>query len=278
MVSSARNPRPVRSIAEPFLSRRMPLLDEPAMRRPMSRVLMVDDAGLFKMLEASFLRRLGCEIQRAQDGSDIIRKATDAAPSVILLDSQRPNLDGPGCVRALKADPSLRTIPVLVVSRGDDVKACCEAGADVTLARPLEPGALEQALSSLGRLAHREGRRRSARGWVQVTRVSDSRRGRLKDISRSGLFLALSEPLPTDERIGVSLRLAGPEGWRQVRAQGVVVRKVMQDPDSHLIPGVGVRFIQIDPRDERHIEIYANGSVVESDWPRDRASGDDGRA
>jgi CheY-like chemotaxis protein len=278
MVSSGRNPRPEQSIAEPFLSRRMPRFDEPAMRRPMSRVLMVDDAGLFKMLEASFLRRLGCEIQRAQDGSDIIRKATDAAPSLILLDSQRPDLDGPGCVRALKADPSLRTIPVLVVSRGDDVKACCEAGADVTLTRPLEAGALEQALSSLGRLAHREGRRRSVRGWVQITRESGSKRGRLKDISRSGLFLVLPEPLAMDERIGVSLRLAGPDGWRRVRAQGVVVRQVMRDPDSHLIPGVGVRFIQIGPRDETHIELYANESVVDSDSPRDQVSGDDGRS
>jgi two-component system cell cycle response regulator DivK len=244
----------------------------------MSRVLMVDDAGLFRMLEASFLRRLGCEILRAHDGSDIIRKATDVAPSLILLDSQRPDLDGPGCVRALKADPSLRAIPVLIVTRREDVKACCEAGADVTLTRPLEPGALELALSSLGRLAHREGLRRSVRGWVQVAGPSGPIRGRLKDISRTGLFLALPEPLPMDQRIGVSLRLPGPDGQRQVRAQGVVVRQVTRDPDSHLIPGVGVRFIEIDPRDERHIDMYANEAVVETDPPRDPASGDRGRS
>ncbi len=244
----------------------------------MSRVLMVDDAGLFRMLEASFLRRLGCEILRAHDSSDIIRKATDVEPSLILLDSQRPDLDGPGCVRALKSDPSLRAIPVVVVSGRDDVKACCEAGADLTLMRPLEPGALELALSSLGRLAHREGLRRTARGWVQIAGPSGPRRARLKDISRTGLFLALPEPLSMDERIGVSLRVPGPEGRRRVRAQGVVVRQVSRDPDSHLIPGVGVRFVEIDPGDQSHIDRYANEAIVEGESSSGPASGERGRS
>ena len=224
---------------------------------------MVDDAGLFRMLEASFLRRLGCEIQRARDSTDIMRKASDGAPSLILLDAQKSGLDGAGCVRALKSDPSLRAIPVLVVASGEDVKACCEAGADATLTRPLEPGALELALSSLDRLAHREGLRRSAAGWVRLDAPPGPVRGRLKDISRSGLFVALPEPLPTDQRIGVSLRVPGPDGQRQVRAQGVVVRQVRPDPDSHLIAGVGVRFVEIDPRDERYIDRYVREADVE---------------
>jgi len=239
---------------------------------------MVDDAGLFRTLEASFLRRLGCEILRAHDGSDIIRKATDVAPSLILLDSQRPDLDGPGCVRALKADPSLRSIPVLVVTRGEDVKACCEAGADATLTRPIAPGAVELALSSLSRLAHREGLRRGARGWVQVTGAAGPRRGRLKDISRTGLFLALPEPLPLDQRIGVSLRLGGPGSRRQIRALGIVVRQVPRDPDSHLIPGVGVRFTEIGSQDLRQIERYAIEAAVETERPDAPASGQPGRS
>lgn len=234
------------------------------MHRPMSRVLMVDDAGLFRMLEATFLRRLGCEIVRAKDGPDLIRKAADKAPSLILLDAQKPDLDGPQCVRTLKSDPSLRAIPVLVVTTSEGVAGCCEAGADATLTRPLERGALDLALSSFGRVAHREGPRRSARGWVRVAGPGGARRGRLKDISRTGLFVALPDPLPLRERIGVSLRLPGPEGERQVRAQAVVVRQVAPDPDSHLIPGVGVRFLDIDPRDERHIDRYVRSTFLEN--------------
>src|SRR5262249_4584078 len=163
---------------------------------------------------------LGCEIVRAQDGPELIRRARDGAPNCILLDTLNPDLDGPDCVRTLKSDPALRSIPVLVVTSTDEVAACCEAWADATLARPVESGALELDLTSLGRGAQREGRRRVINRWVRVTAPDGPRRVRVKDISRSGLFLALQEPWPLQSRIDLSLRLMGPGGARQVLAQG----------------------------------------------------------
>jgi len=87
------------------------------------------------------------------------------------------------------------------------------------------------------------------------------RRVRLKDISRSGLFLSLPEPLPLESPVALSLRLPGPSGERPLKARGVVVRQVPDDPDSHLIPGVGVRFVEIDPRDEERIDHYVRQTV-----------------
>jgi CheY-like chemotaxis protein len=244
------------------------------MQRSLSRVLVVDDAGLFRMLETSFLKRLGCEIVRAHDGPDVIRKAIARGPDLILLDAQKPGLDGEQCVRALKSDPALRSIPVLVVTSADGVAGCCAAGADAALASPLARGALELALSSLGRVTQRQGRRRGAGGWVQIAGPQGVRRGRLKDISRTGLFLVLPEPLPLESPVGLSLRLPGPSGERQVRARGVVVRQVADDPDSHLIPGVGVRFVEIDPEDEERIDHFVNQTVFETpDGPGDEDAG-----
>ena len=96
--------------------------------------------------------------------------------------------------------------------------------------------------------------------------------------NRTGLFLALPEPLPLDERIGVSLRLRGPESQRHILARGIVVRQVPRDPDSHLIPGVGVRFTEIGPLDQRHIERYASAAVVEAERTDAPASGESGRS
>ncbi|HKB08052.1 MAG TPA: PilZ domain-containing protein [Candidatus Polarisedimenticolia bacterium] len=234
------------------------------MQRPMSRVLMVDDAGLFRVLEGSFLRRLGCEIVRAQDGPDLIRKATDNVPSLILLDEQRPDLDGAGCIRALKSNPVLAAIPVLMVTSSDGVKGCCEAGADATLTRPIESGALDLALSSLGRGGHREGVRRSAAGWARVVASGRPRRARLKDISGTGAFLALPEPLPLHEIVGLSLHLEGPGGTSRVSVRGIVVRQVGPDPNSHLIPGVGVRFTEIDALAQSAIDRYVGRSRLET--------------
>jgi CheY-like chemotaxis protein len=241
------------------------------MQRTLSRVLVVDDAGLFRLLESSFLKRLGCEIVRAHDGPDVIRKAASCGPDLILLDAQKPGLDGEACVRSLKSDPALRSIPVFVVTGTDGVTASCAAGADVALSRPLESGALELALTSLGRAGHRHGRRRGARGWVHVSAPPGMKRGRLKDISRTGLFLVIPEPLPLQSQLALSLRLPGPGGERPLKARGVVVRQVADEEHSHLIPGVGVRFVDLDPHDEERIDHYVNRTI---DGPADEGDED----
>ncbi len=224
----------------------------------MSRVLMIDDAGLFQMLEASFVRRLGCDIVRASDGPDVMDKARRTLPDLIVLDAERPGMDGPACLRALKSDPALRSIPVLVLTSAEGVPRLCDAGADATLTRPLESGALALALSSLERLRPRGDCRRSARLPVRVGSSAGSRRGRLKDISRTGLFLALPDPPPVDAPVSLSLRLPGPGGRRRLEARGVVVRQVPSDPESHLIPGVGVRFVDLDAAAVAHIERFVS--------------------
>lgn len=231
----------------------------------MSRILVVDEAGLFRMLEATFFRRLGCEIVRARDSADIIAKASVGPPDLILLDAERPGLDGPECLRLLKSDPALRSIPVLVVASSSGAVECCAAGADATLTRPLDCGALERTLCTLGRVSHRSWRRRNARLPVRVASAAGRRQGRLKNISRSGLFLAMPSPLPLDAPVSLSLRLPVADGAdRPIRAHGVVVRQVESDPRSHLIPGVGVRFVEVDQDTESLIERFVNESAP---WP-----------
>jgi CheY-like chemotaxis protein len=224
---------------------------------------MVDDADLFQMLETSFLRRFGCEIVRVTDGLQVIARARASAPDLIVLDAERPGFDGRECLRTLKSDPALRSIPVLVVTSRDEAPRACDAGADAAVARPLSGGALERALCSLGRVSHRAGRRRLARMPVRVASPTGELRARVKDISRTGLFLAVVPPLPVDAPLRLSLRLPGPEGGRSVTARGVVVRQVPPDPESHLIAGVGVRFVEIDAVSESVIDHYVDASPGE---------------
>jgi CheY-like chemotaxis protein len=172
----------------------------------MSRVLMVDDAGLFQMLEGTFLRRLGCAIVRAADGPDLLARAEVSIFDLILLDAAHPGLDAPACVRALKSRTMLRDVPIAVVADPARLAACSEAGADVTLPTPLPAGALELALCSLGRVARRSGARRSARG----TRLIRGACGRTSKTSPHGLS-ATSGVLPLEASIQLSLRLRGRE-------------------------------------------------------------------
>ncbi len=224
----------------------------------MPRVLMVDDAGLFRLLEASFLRRLGCDIVRASGWRELLDKARRGRPDLIVIDTDHSGIDAPACLRSLKGDPSLRATPVVVVGAPACLGSCFEAGADATLARPLAPEALEMVLGSLGGVWHRRGPRRCARLTAQIAPEPGGarRRCRVKDISRTGLFLSLPELLPIETAVTLSLRLPIQARHCAIRARAVVVRQVQSDPDSHLIAGVGVRFVEMQPEDESLIARY----------------------
>jgi CheY-like chemotaxis protein len=215
---------------------------------------MVDTAVLFRMLEGSFLRREGWEIVCAARGTDVIDKARTLQPELVLLDATAPGLDARACLRALRAEA--RPVPVVMLT---DAGAPREGeGADAVFTHPVEAAALESALCELGQVPSRRGVRRTARLAARVTSAEGLLRGRVKDISRTGIFLTLPRPLPIDSAVGVSLILPAPEGPRRVQAQGIVVRRVAEESASHLIAGVGVRFTSVDERSTSLIERFVS--------------------
>ena len=74
-----------------------------------------------------------------------LRKRASLLPDLILLDIMMPKLDGIGVVRMLKADDTLRSIPVILVTAKADTRDVVEgldAGGDDYLTKPFEHRAL----------------------------------------------------------------------------------------------------------------------------------------
>jgi two-component system cell cycle response regulator DivK len=227
----------------------------------MSRVLIVDNPPLFRTLDASFIRRAGWEIVSGRETREIVARASDGEPDLILLDTSTPGFDAPACILALKTTPPTRSIPLLVLSDPALTRACESAGADATLAHPVPAAALEAALCSMARVTTRDGRRRVVRAAARVDTPDGTLHGRVKDISRSGAFLALQRPLPIDSTVQLALRLPLPGPPREIQARGVVVRQVPDDRESHLVAGVGVRFTGVDATSESLIDRYVDLDV-----------------
>jgi CheY-like chemotaxis protein len=240
----------------------------------MSRVLMVDSPALFRMLDASFVRRAGWEIVAGRHADDIVGKARTHAPDLVLLDAALAGFDAPGCVGGLKSDPTARAVPVLVLAGSAEARRCEEAGADATLAHPVAPAALEAALCALARVPARAGRRRPARIPVRLALPSGTVRARLKDISLSGAFVALPSVPQLTAPVELALRLPVPEGAAEVQARGIVVRRVEDDPRSHLVAGVGIRFTGVDAASGSIIDRFVNLEVVDPEDGGDAGSGD----
>jgi CheY-like chemotaxis protein len=66
--------------------------------------------------------------------------AADPRPDVVLLDLNLPGFDGLATLGALKGDPRLRRIPVVILTTSksqDEIDRCYELGAAAVLNKPL---------------------------------------------------------------------------------------------------------------------------------------------
>ncbi len=105
----------------------------------MAKVLVADDVVDNVKLLAYELTDHGYEVVTAFDGPQAIAVAYAERPDVILLDIMMPGLDGIEVCRRLKADPELRSIPVIMISALDmdqDVVRGLDAGAQDYVTKP----------------------------------------------------------------------------------------------------------------------------------------------
>ncbi|TIL81308.1 MAG: response regulator, partial [Mesorhizobium sp.] len=84
------------------------------------RILAVDDTPENLEILRMRLEANGYEVVTAADGEEGLAKVRSLRPDLILLDIMMPKLDGISVVRMLKADVSLRSIPVILVTAKAD--------------------------------------------------------------------------------------------------------------------------------------------------------------
>jgi CheY-like chemotaxis protein len=75
----------------------------------------------------------------AAGGDEGLRKAREVRPAAITLDVLMPGMDGWAVLSALKADPELAEIPVILVTITDDRRRACMLGAAEFLQKPVAP-------------------------------------------------------------------------------------------------------------------------------------------
>jgi two-component system chemotaxis sensor kinase CheA len=96
-------------------------------------LLVVDDALTLRELQRSILVRAGYEVRTANDGREALVRLAERTADLVLTDLEMPNLDGFGLTAAIRGNPRLANIPVLLVtsrSGEEDRRRGLEAGAD----------------------------------------------------------------------------------------------------------------------------------------------------
>ena len=118
-------------------------------------VLVVDDAPANVALLQQMLSREGYDVLTASNGRDALQIVHQHRPDIVLSDVVMPGGDGLSLCRALKADPSTRLLPVILLTslEGRDERLTgIDAGADDFLRKPFDPHELRARVRSLVRL------------------------------------------------------------------------------------------------------------------------------
>jgi type IV pilus assembly protein PilB len=113
------------------------------------RLLVVDpDPGVSSFVEAALVGT--AEVTSATSGQEALALAGSRSVDAVLVDSRLTDMPGVELIRLLRADASTATLPLLLFARGEGGEAeAGHAGADGSVAKPIEPAHLEERVRAL---------------------------------------------------------------------------------------------------------------------------------
>jgi len=114
-------------------------------------LLIVDDNKVNRLLMSRSVELLGHRATLAENGRAAMDLLAGTAFDVVLLDIEMPEMDGFEVLEAMKANPDLRDLPVIVTSSVeglDNIVRCIELGADDYIPKPVNKTLLRARLNS----------------------------------------------------------------------------------------------------------------------------------
>jgi DNA-binding response OmpR family regulator len=105
-------------------------------------ILVVDDDRQIVRLVRAYLEQAGYTVAVAYDGNEVLPAVRHARPDLIVLDLMLPGRDGWELTRLLRGDPTLASIPILMLTaRVEDTDKIVglELGADDYVTKPFNP-------------------------------------------------------------------------------------------------------------------------------------------
>jgi len=106
----------------------------------MARILIADDAAMIRVLASRSLG--GHRTMEASDGHEALALIKEHRPDIAILDWMMPGLSGVDVVRAIREDPDLTGLQIVMMTARtgfDSENEAREAGVDHFIAKPIMP-------------------------------------------------------------------------------------------------------------------------------------------
>jgi CheY-like chemotaxis protein len=118
-----------------------------------TRVVVAEDDKVSQAVLTLILQKLGLEVHMAPDGRRALELIREVSPSLVMMDMQMPEMDGPEAIKAMRADTAAPQPPVVVLSANwlSDSKCADLRMLGVTdfLIKPVDRARLHEALVRL---------------------------------------------------------------------------------------------------------------------------------
>lgn len=103
------------------------------------RVLVVEDEPAIRKPMAAYLQDAGYVVDQADHGAAALECMRASPPDVVILDLQLPGMNGPEVLEAMRAEPRLAAIPIVILSAAPGLtQASARLGARGALAKPFD--------------------------------------------------------------------------------------------------------------------------------------------
>ncbi|HZE91828.1 MAG TPA: chemotaxis response regulator CheY [Rhizobacter sp.] len=123
------------------------------MTTPDMKFLIVDDFSTMRRIVRGLLKELGYNnAEEAEDGAAALNILKNAKFDFVVSDINMPNMNGFELLNAIKADPALKHLPVLMVTaeaRKEDIVRAAQDGAAGYIVKPFTKATLEEKVQKI---------------------------------------------------------------------------------------------------------------------------------
>jgi two-component system chemotaxis response regulator CheY len=123
------------------------------MDKPSTRFLVVDDFSTMRRIVRNLLKELGyTNVEEAEDGAAALQRLRGEQFHFIVSDWNMPNMTGLELLQAIRADASLKSLPVLMITaeaRKENIIEAARAGANGYIVKPFTAATLDEKLAKI---------------------------------------------------------------------------------------------------------------------------------
>ncbi|GHT89889.1 MAG: chemotaxis response regulator CheY [Zoogloeaceae bacterium] len=120
---------------------------------PKLRILVVDDFSTMRRIVRNLLKELGfTNVDEAEDGAIALQKLNTEPFEFVVTDWNMPNMDGLTLLQTVRSTPSLKHLPVLMVTaeaKKENIIAAAQAGASGYIVKPFTAATLSEKLNKI---------------------------------------------------------------------------------------------------------------------------------